>query len=988
MKTKRILMLLSVLALFMSVPFAVSAAPITVNGTVVDETGEPVTGATVMVKGTSVGASTDLDGKFSFQAEKGAKIIVTSVGYTSVEVKVQPELKITLKEDQALLDEVVVIGYGQVKRRDVTTAISTVDKKEIQNRPLVTAGQALQGKAAGVQVIQGTGQPGAEPAIRIRGASSFNGDNDPLYVVDGVVTSSIKYLAPTEIESMQVLKDASAAAIYGSRAANGVILITTKGAESEKAKVSLSLSYGLTDVVNKFDVLNVAQYKELQDEIVGGIALPDGLTDQTDWFKETYKTGSTQNYQVSIAQKGKSMSYYISGGYARDNGIIQSSFYQRYNFRVKVDGEIRKWLKIGANVAYSDAMSNAGGAFGTGANRGGVVLAVINTPTYAPVWDPENPGQYYSNFYGMANYGSPAENQARTANTRYRLHYFLATGDLLFTILPNLTLQSKYTLRRNNGHDTTFLDPISTQAGRDAHGKGTDARNTNTQQMWDNILNYNLELKAHRLDVMLGSSWTDSDYRNSYIEGSCFRDADIQTLNAANKISWDSTATNITEWGILSFFGRVAYNFDSRYLVTANLRYDGSSRLHPDRRWKAFPSFSAAWRASEESFLKNVGWISDLKLRGGWGKTGNQGGIGEYAYLQRYGYNRVEWWVAGNEFSAPSIKQSNLRTPDLTWETTTSTDIGVDFSIFNGRWQFNADWYYKKTTNMLMTVALPAGSAVASSIQRNEGAMTNKGFEFSIYSHNIQGEFSWATSLNMSFNRNRLDDLQLKKIYTSVNAPSSNEDIVRNEPGRPLSGFYGYIADGVDPETGDMIYRDLNGDGRISASDRTYIGDPNPDFTYGMTNTFSWKGFDLSIFIQGSYGNDIYNLSRHNTEGMFDGKNQTTVVLDRWRIPGQITDVPRASFTLRNSTYFVEDGSYLRLKNISLSYNFSGKWMKKIGLSRLQPYFTATNLLTWTKYKGMDPEVNQYGNSGAVQGVDYGTYPHCRSYVFGLNVEF
>lgn len=487
---------------------------------------------------------------------------------------------------------------------------------------------------------------------------------------------------------------------------------------------------------------------------------------------------------------------------------------------------------------------------------------------------------------------------------------------------------------------------------------------------------------------MLGSSWTDSDYRNSYIEGSCFRDGDIQTLNAANKISWDSTATNITEWGILSFFGRVAYNFDSRYLVTANLRYDGSSRLHPDRRWKAFPSFSAAWRASEESFLKNVGWISDLKLRGGWGKTGNQGGIGEYAYLQRYGYNRVEWWVAGNEFSAPSIKQSNLRTPDLTWETTTSTDIGVDFSIFNGRWQFNADWYYKKTTNMLMTVALPAGSAVASSIQRNEGAMTNKGFEFSIYSHNIQGEFSWATSLNMSFNRNRLDDLQLKKIYTSVNAPSSNEDIVRNEPGRPLSGFYGYIADGVDPETGDMIYRDLNGDGRISASDRTYIGDPNPDFTYGMTNTFSWKGFDLSIFIQGSYGNDIYNLSRHNTEGMFDGKNQTTVVLDRWRIPGQITDVPRASFTLRNSTYFVEDGSYLRLKNISLSYNFSGKWMKKIGLSRLQPYFTATNLLTWTKYKGMDPEVNQYGNSGAVQGVDYGTYPHCRSYVFGLNVEF
>lgn len=988
MKTNLISRLLLMLTLMVSVTLAASASPITVKGTVVDEAGEPVIGATVLVKGTTVGAATGLEGEFTLMAEKGARLVVTSVGYTSVEAKAAPEVRIVLKEDQAMLDEVVVIGYGQVKRRDVTTAISTIDKKDFQNRPIVTAGQALQGKASGVQVVQGTGVPGSEPSIRIRGASSFNGDNDPLYVVDGVVTSSIKYLAPTEIENMQVLKDASAAAIYGSRAANGVILITTKGADSERAKVSLNVSYGLTDVVNKVKVLNTAQYKELQDEIVGGIALPEGLTDQTDWFKETYKTGNTQNYQLSVAQKGKTMSYYISGGYARDNGIIQSSFYQRYNFRVKVDGEIRKWLKIGANVAYSDAMSNAGGAMGTGANKGGVVLSVINTPTYAPIWDPENPDQYYANFYGMANYASPAENQARTANTRYRMHYFLATGDLLFTILPNLTLQSKYTLRRNNGHDTTFLDPVSTVTGRESKGKGSDLRNTNTQQMWDNILNYTLDIKKHNLNVMLGSSWTDSDFRNSWIYGSCYRNASIETLNAANKIAWDNTGTSITEWGILSFFGRVAYNYDSRYLVTANLRYDGSSRLNPDRRWKAFPSFSAAWRASEESFLKDVGWISDLKLRGGWGMTGNQSGVGEYAYLQRYGISRVEWWVAGNEYAVPIVKQSNLRTPDLTWETTTSTDIGIDFSIFNGRWQLSADWYLKKTTDMLMTVSLPAGSAVASSIQRNEGEMTNKGFEFSVYSHNIQGEFSWATSLNMSFNRNRLDNLQLKQIYTSVNAPGSNEDIIRNEPGRPLSGFYGYIADGVDPETGDMIYRDLNNDGRISASDRTYIGDPNPDFTYGMTNTFSWKGFDLSIFIQGSYGNDIYNMSRHNTEGMMDGKNQTTVVLDRWRIPGQITDVPRASFTLRNSTYFVEDGSYLRLKNVSLSYSFSGKWMKKAGITRLQPYFSATNLLTWTKYKGMDPEVNQYGNSGAVQGVDYGTYPHCRSYVFGLNLEF
>lgn len=988
MKTKRFFLTLAISMIAVLTAIGADKSPIKVNGGVFDKDGEPIVGASVVVKGTSIGAFTDVDGKFSLTAEEGAKLQISTIGYSSVEVKAKPELRIEMVEDEALLDEVVVIGYGQVKRRDVTTAISTVDKKDIQNRPIVTPGQALQGKAAGVQVIQGTGVPGAEPSIRIRGASSFNGENDPLFVVDGVVMTTIKYLAPNDIENMQVLKDASAAAIYGSRAANGVILITTKSANSEKAKVTLSASYGFTNIVNKMTPLNTEQYRELQNDIVGGVALPDDLTDQTDWFKETYKTGSTQNYQLSVSQRAKNMSYYISGGYMRDNGILKVSYYQRYNFRVKVDSQVRKWLKIGANMQYSDAMSNNGGPMGTGAQNGGVILSVINTPSYAPIWDPDKPGQYNRNFYGMNNYGSPLENMARAANTRYTMHYLVATGDALFTILPNLTFKSTYTLRRNNGHDTTFLDPITTQPGREANGKGSDSRNTNTQQMWDNVINYNLEVKKNKIDVMLGSSWTDSDYRNSWINGSSYRDGSIGTLNAANKIAWDNTGTSIAEWGIMSFFGRVAYNYDSRYLATVNLRYDGSSKLHPDHRWKAFPSFSAAWRLSEESFLKNVGWISDLKIRGGWGKTGNQSGVGDYAYLQRYSINRVEWFEAGNEYAPPSLTQSNLRTPDLKWETTTSTDIGLDFSIFNGRWQFNADWYYKKTTDMLMTVTLPAGSAVASTIMRNEGMMTNKGFEFSIYSHNIQGEFSWATSLNMSFNRNRLDDLQLKKIYTSVNAPASNEDIIRNEPGRPLSGFYGYIADGVDPETGDMIYRDLNGDGRITASDRTYIGDPNPDFTYGMTNTFSWKGFDLTVFVQGSYGNDIYNLSRHNTEGMFDGKNQTTRVLDRWRIPGQITDVPRASFTLRNSTYFVEDGSYLRLKTLSLAYNFSGKWMKKAGISVLQPYFTATNLLTWTRYSGMDPEVNQYGNNGAVQGVDYGTYPHCRSFVFGVNVEF
>lgn len=506
---------------------------------------------------------------------------------------------------------------------------------------------------------------------------------------------------------------------------------------------------------------------------------------------------------------------------------------------------------------------------------------------------------------------------------------------------------------------------------------------------WDNVANYNLQFGKNKIDIMGATSWTDSNYSNSWINGQYYRNGKIQTLNAANMISWTGTGTSGSQWGIMSYLGRVAYNFDSKYLATVNIRYDGSSKLHPDHRWKAFPSVSAAWRISQETWLEDVTWLYDLKLRAGWGKTGNQDGVGDYAYLQRYNINRLPWFEDGNGTAVPTISQANLRTRDLTWETTTQTGVGIDFAVLNNRIELSADWYYKKTTDMLMWVSLPSGSAAASSIQRNEGEMTNKGFEFGITSRNFIGEFTWTTNFNMSFNKNKLTNLELQKVYLdAVTSETVNEAVVRNEPGRPLGCFYGYIANGVDPETGLMIYEDINGDGRISSSDRTYIGDPNPDFTFGMTNTFSYKNFNLSLFLQGAYGNDIFNASRMETEGMYDGKNQTTEVLDRWRIPGQLTGMPKAGWNMRNSTYFVEDGSYIRVKDISLSYDITGNWMKKAGISRIQPYFTASNLITFTHYSGMDPEVNQWGSSGAVQGIDWGTYPHCKSYVFGINVEF
>lgn len=968
-----------------------------IKGTVTDAEGEPLIGAGVVVKGRTMGVITDYDGVFNIQATEGQTLVITSIGFKSQEVKAAQGMTVVMQEDNALLDEVVVIGYGEVKRGDVTTAVASVSAKELANRPIVSAAQAIQGKAAGVNVMSPNGSPGSTPQIRVRGTTSMNGSNDPLYVVDGVPVDNINFLSSNDIENIQILKDASSAAIYGSRGANGVVLITTKKGSSQDAKISFNGYYGVTKVSNKIKPLNVAQYKELMDEI-GMINLPDGLTDQTNWFDEVFRTGQTQNYQVSISQQAEKLRYYLSGGYTREDGTIRETAFERYNFRANIEGTVRSWLDIRANMSYSDNTSYGGIISGNGGSRGGVIISCIQTPTYAPIWDTENPEHYYNNFYGVGGLTHPLDNLARSKYSRGKENRLIASGELLFHIIPGLNFTSKFTMDRRNALSTSFLDPVHTTYGREQHGSGSDNRNQNTVLTWDNIATYSLKFaKVHQLDIMAGASWTDSDYRNSWINGSRYRDDKVQTLNGANRIGLGGAGSGASEWGIMSYIGRVSYNYDSRYLISANVRMDGSSKLHPDHRWATFPSVSAAWRISNEKFMEDASsWLTDLKLRAGWGQTGNQGGVGDYAYLQRYNFGYVEWYKvpdAGDTFdyanAVPNLSQANLRTKDLKWERTTQTNIGVDFSVLNGRLSFNADAYYKKTTDMLMWVSLPSGAAAANSIQRNEGEMTNKGFEFAITSHQFEGEFSWSTSFNMSFNKNKLDKLALQKVYYAGSTNDYvNESPVRNEPGRPLGGFYGYISDGVDPETGELMYRDVNGDGRLSSSDRTYIGDPNPDFTYGMTNNLSWKGFNLNIFIQGSYGNDILNVGRMETEGMYNGMNQSTRVLNRWRIPGQITDVPKAGFDMKTSTYFIEDGSYLRLKDISLSYDITGKWMKKAGITKLQPYFTATNLLTWTSYKGYDPEVNQYGNSGTVQGIDYGTYPQSKSFIFGVNVEF
>lgn len=968
----------------------VMAQNVKITGTVVDSSNEPIIGATVTVSDdTNVKAVTNVDGRFTINAAPGSSLRITYIGYKTVDVKAADGMRVVMEEESNMLKEVVAIGYGSVQRKDVTTAVSSVSTKDLDTRPIVSAVQGMQGKAAGVTISQANGQPGATPTIRVRGTTSLNGSNDPLYVVDGVPMTDIDYLSADDIVGMQILKDASSAAIYGSRAANGVVIITTKQGKAGEARISLNAHYALNVVRDNQDPLNAAQYKELMDEI-GLVNLPDGLTDKTDWKDEVYRTGNVQDYQLSVTNGNDKLRYFISGGYTGENGVIKKSSYERYNIRASVENDIRKWLRVNASVAYSDySYKGTGIISGTGSNRGGVVTSIVNTPTYAPVWDPDNPGQYYNNFYGV-NITSPAENIARTENNKSSYNRLIATGKATIKFMEGLDLTSSLSFDRLQGIETEFLDPIKTTNGRDNYGKGHDGRSISSVWVFDNVLNWKKDFGLHGLDVMAGSSWTASKYSNNYIDGSNYADGLFQTLNAANKISWTGTGSSASEWAILSYFARLQYNWNDRYLFTANIRADGSSKLAPGHRWGYFPSFSGAWRISSEPFMKDIEWINDLKLRGGWGQTGNQSGLGDYSYLASYSINRVQWFGEGFDTNAvPTRTQSTLSNPELTWETTSQTDIGLDLTMFNNRLMLYIDWYYKRTSDMLMTITLPAGSAPARTLNYNGGTMVNKGWEITLKSVNMKGKFSWDTDFNISFNKNKLESLRLTQVYYSaMTTDYVNDYVVRNVPGRPLGSFYGYVAEGVDPETGDMIYKDVNKDGVISASDRTYIGDPNPDFTFGLTNNFSWKGFNLNILLQGSVGNDIYNVSRMETEGMYDGKNQSTKVLDRWRVPGQITNVPKAGWNIKNSSYFVEDGSYLRVKSVSLSYDVPRKIISKLGINRLQPYFTASNLLTWTSYSGMDPEVNQYGNNGAVQGIDWGTYPLNRSFVFGLKLEF
>ncbi|MCF0041381.1 SusC/RagA family TonB-linked outer membrane protein [Dyadobacter fanqingshengii] len=986
---KRITMFI---AMILAAASLANAQEIVVKGVIRDQQNQTLPGASVLVKGTQAGTVTDVDGNYSIGVPNGEAVLVVSfIGYETKEIAVgnQTQIDVILGGDLKTLNEVVVIGYGTQKRGDVTTSIASVNTKDIEERPILQAAQALQGKAAGVQVTQPSGKPGAALSIRVRGATSVQAGNEPLYVVDGVPTMDTRDLNVNDIESIQVLKDASSAAIYGARASNGVVIVTTKRGKANQSQVNFSAYYGFSNMAKQIDVLNPQQYADLMNEMGNDVTVG---SETTDWNKEVFTTGHNQNYQLNFSGGTDKNRYFVSGAITQDKGIIQPASYRRYSFRMNLDNEIKSWFKLTTNISYSNARirdvkdnNNAG--------RNAVVLGALGAPPTMGVYSQDSiRGTIFSTNPLKAGWDNPlAAMFGPTQSAKDNRIFGNVAGD--FTVAKGLVYRSNFGIDFMNHANDYYLDPYRTTEGWGAngstHGLGNATRSNSFTYLWENTLNYEKKWDKHEFSALAGTTVQKNNWNNSYMAGRDFpSDGLVKTINAANEIT--DAYTEQSEWFLNSYLGRLMYNFDSRYLITANFRADGSSKLAKGNQWGFFPSVSAGWRISAEPFMQDVNFITDLKLRGGWGQNGNQEGLANYA---SYGLNTYTRRTPTVPPSGPAVTgPAYAPNPDLRWETTTQTNIGIDLSMLQGRLTFTADAYLKKTNDLLLNVPLPNTSGY-SYMPRNSGKLENKGLEFVLSSINFdKSDFQWTTDFNIAFNRNKITELQLSKVYRYADVEGRSDQIIILQEGASLGTFYGYISDGVNPETGDMIYRDVNEDGSFSPSDRTILGSAQPKFTYGMNNNLTFKNISVSFLFQGSQGNKAFNASRLETEGMYDSKNQSTEVLRRWQKAGDITDIPRATDGNVNnsliSSRFIEDASFLRMKSTTISYAFSKSFAEKIKLGRASVYVTAQNLFTLTKYKGFDPEVNAFTSSGATLGIDYGTYPVSRAFVAGLNVSF
>ncbi len=982
----------------------------TITGTITDQRGEPLIGASVVVKGTTIGTVVDVNGNYMLSGVPSGEVVlvISFIGYSTQEIVATGEtLNVILKEDVVGLDEVVVVGYGSIKKSDLTGSVSQVKAEEIAAYPSLGATQALQGRSAGVQIQANNGEPGASFNVRIRGVSSINSSSDPLYVVDGFPGASAP---PAEdIQSIEILKDASATAIYGSRGANGVILITTKRGSVGKARIEINSSYSVQNEISRLDLLNKDQFTDYVTEVdpnaLDGTIIGPG----TDWQEEIFRTGQIQNHQLSISGGNEGLKYYVSGGLYDQSGIIINSNFKRYSITSNLDIKATEKLDMGVNLfarrTIKDGIRTQESSGGT-SNTGVVSAAFQGEPTL-PVYNED--GTYAISWLGDPNDNPVAiarEQANERVDDRVQVNFF---GQYEF--IKDLKLRVVLGASSNNHREGTYT-PTTLNAGSNIGGYGAIGSGRYTALINENYLTYTKQLGNHTISGMAGYSYESTSSEYWFASSQTYLTDAFLWWDLDGGSTYNQPNSSITKTELSSYYGRVNYKLFDRYMITLNARYDGSSKFAKNNKWAFFPSGAIAWNVAEESFMDEAEKISQLKLRASYGVTGNQA-IGAYQSLAKLGtVHSIE-----NSSIVNAVRPTTVANDNLTWETTAQTNVGFDLGMFDQRVSLIADFYLKKTTNLLFSSPLPEYSGY-SSLLKNIGSLQNKGFELTLTTVNTNGPLKWTTDLNFSLNRNKILELpDGTDIFYQVSPGHmvgfSNTNVLRE--GEPVGVFYGYTYDGVyqegetilpgnfDQYAGGEKYRDIDGvkdedgnltgetDGKINGDDRSIIGDPNPDFIWGLNNTFEYKNFDLNIFFQGSQGNDIYSFTLQELEIMRGTSNSTTEALKRWTPSNTDTDVPVASAArgYHSSSRFIMDGSYIRLKNVALGYNLPKSTVNKIGLSKVRVYLSAQNILTFTKYRGYDPEVNYRGSGSSTRlGFDYGSYPNAKSVTLGLNVAF
>ncbi|ADB40207.1 SusC/RagA family TonB-linked outer membrane protein [Spirosoma linguale] len=1000
------------LALLVLLPGYLFAQQLRITGRVTSQQdGLPIPGVNISVRGTTNGVSTDANGNYSITVSgSSAVLLLTSIGLVQQEITVgnRTVINVQMKEAVNELSQVVVTGYNTTQRKDITGSIASVSPDKFKDIPVASFDQALQGQAAGVQVTQSSGTPGGGLTVRVRGNTSISASNRPLFIVDGVPVSdgglsgrefggqtdnALSLFNPNDIESIQVLKDASAKAIYGSRAANGVVLITTKRGKAQKTSFTADVQRGLTDVVKRPDLLNSVELLELQREAVTNAGLdPDklglikGVTDgqNTDWIDAVLRRGVYQQYQLSTQGGNDRTQFYLSGSYRDEQGVQLNNQFTRYTGQLKLDHKATDKLSFGTNVTLSRALNKRvkGDNFLDGVYSG----AMKSLPYYSPY---NEQGRLYgpadAEYPGFPNFNPVAQ----AVLPRFNAYTVKILAGLYaeYEILQNLRFRSKVNIDYNNVTEDQF-EPSTTAIGGflssvGGQGYGVFINQSSSTFVNTNTLTYNFQLaEKHQFNALAGVEILQATARDGNVQGRLFPSDDFTYINSAGIV--DQGGSSVTNNGLLSTFGEVRYSYDEKYLATITARYDGSSRFGQSRRFGVFPSASFAWRISSEKFMERFRFLSDLKLRTSYGFTGNER-IGDFQFLGT--------WASVTYSGATGVGPATLANANLQWERTREANIGLDASFFNGRLNFIVDAYDNLTDKLLFAQPIPQTTGF-STVQGNIGKVSNKGLELTISTVNVNKAVRWSTDLNLSHNVNKVVELAstepVLRGYQGNGVATTNVVI----PGQPLGTFWGLKFLGVDPATGDAIYDDKNGDGRITPADGQVIGNAQPKVYGGLTNKISWKGIDLSALLQFSYGNSILNFSNQTllNSGADIQNNQTRQALKRWRKEGDITSVPRYEYqnTYNNytSSRFVEDGSYLRLKNVSLGYNIPKTWINKYKVANARLYVSATNILTWSRYSGADPEVSTLDGSTTAQGIDFFTFPQIKTVLVGATLSF